>query len=78
MLALLIGALLLGLAGWHHRALPAWASAVLVLALPSLLAAFLAGQFTIAWIVLAVLGLTAGLLAVWPASLSRLNAKEAT
>jgi hypothetical protein len=66
MLSLFIGAALLGLAGRRQRALPAWGSPVLMLALPVFLVLFFTQFIDAAWLVLGVLGLSAGALALWP------------
>jgi hypothetical protein len=63
MLALLIGTALLGLAGWRGRALPGW-----VLVLPAFLLLFFTQLIGGAWLALAVLGLAASALTLWPAN----------
>lgn len=66
MLALLIGAALLGVAGWRGRVLPVWGSALFVLVPPIFLLMFFTERIDSAWLALAGLSLAAGALAIWP------------
>ena len=66
MLALLIGAALLGLAGWRGRAVPVWGSVIFMLVPPAFLLMFFTQFIGGAWLALAVLGFVTGALATWP------------
>jgi hypothetical protein len=66
MLALLGGTTLLGVAALRQHSLLGWAGAIFAFLPPIFLVAFLARSFQSAWLILAVLGFTAGGLAAWP------------
>jgi hypothetical protein len=66
MLGLLIGAAVLGLAGWRQHAMPASGGAGLALALPIFVFSFFTQRITESWLVLGGLGLLAGVMALIP------------